>query len=178
MFMSSEIDHYLSIVTFTPAVVGYLRNGDRVCLGVRKRVSHGLGQNLIAGIGGKVGDMPETRIETPEQAMDRETSEEVQVRILEKQAMGRLRFIFAHKSPDSSWQQDVNIYAISKWEGTPTETATTRPVWFDINSIPWDRMWKDNPHWLPKVLSGEPVNATFLFSGDNKIADYRFDEVV
>lgn len=31
-----EIDRYLDTVKFTPAVVGYLRDENRVCLGVRK----------------------------------------------------------------------------------------------------------------------------------------------
>ncbi len=62
---SSEIDRQLVLVTFTPSVVGYLREGGRVCLGVRKKVSLGLGENLVAGIGGRVGDTPEVKSETP-----------------------------------------------------------------------------------------------------------------
>jgi len=110
----SKIDRYLKSVTFTPAVVGYLReNGsDHVCLIERKKVSGGLGQDLVAGIGGKVGDSPEIQNETPDEAMDRETNEEVGnkesgIKVLEKANMGRVRFIFTHKSPDSKWNQDV-----------------------------------------------------------------------
>jgi len=96
-----KIDKFLTSVTFTPAVVGYLRDGGRVCLGVRKKVSSGLGENLIAGIGGKVGDSLEIQNETSDKAMDREVSEEIGVKVLEKQQMGRVRFIFSHKPPDS-----------------------------------------------------------------------------
>jgi 8-oxo-dGTP diphosphatase len=174
----SEIEKYLSTVTFTPAVVGYLRDGEKVLLGERKKVSSGLGQNLIAGIGGKVGDSPEIKDETPEQAMDREANEEIVVTVLEKADRGRVRFIFTHKSPDSSWNQDVRIYEITKWEGVPAETESTKPIWFEASKIPWDKMWEDNEHWLPKVLSGKQVDAVFLFSGDNKIAEYRFEDMV
>ncbi len=173
----SKIDKYLASVTFTPAVVGYLRNGGQVLLGARKKVSHGLGENLIAGVGGKVGDSPEIKNETTEEAMDREAREEIKVKVLEKQDMGRVRFIFAHKPPDSKWHQDVKIYSITKWEGTPAETDSVKPSWFDIDKMPWEQMWEDNKQWLPKILSGKRVNALFLFSNDNKMAEYRFDEV-
>jgi 8-oxo-dGTP diphosphatase len=172
------IDEFLALVTFTPAVVGYLQDGSRVCLGIRKKVSSGLGENLIAGVGGKVGDSLEIQNETPDRAMDRETREEIGVKVLEKQEMGRVRFMFSHKPPDSPWNQEVTIYSITKWEGTPSETESIQPMWFDIGALPWERMWADNEHWLPKVLSGQQVNAVFLFGGDNEIAEYRFEEVV
>jgi hypothetical protein len=38
-------------------------------------------------------------------------------------------------------------------------------------------MWADNKEWLPKVLSGEEVNAIFLYGDDKKVIEYRFDEV-
>ncbi len=172
------IDEFLASVTFTRAVVGFLREGSRVCLGVRKKVSSGLGENLIAGIGGKVGDSLETQNETSDHAMDREAREEIGIKILEKQAMGRARFIFSHKPPDSTWNQDVTIYCITKWAGIPFETESIKPMWFDIDELPWKHMWADNEHWLPKVLGGQRVEAVFLFSGDNQVADYRLEEIV
>lgn len=173
-----EIDKFLASVTFTPAVVGYLRDGDKVCLGMRKKVSSGLGENLIAGIGGKIGDAPEIQNETSDEAMDRESNEEIGVQVLEKWEMGRVRFIFSHKPPDSQWNQDVRIYSITKWQGTPSETESIKPIWFDVGDLPWERMWEDNEHWLPRVLSGQRVDAIFLFRDDNKIAEYRLEEVI
>ncbi|HEX2994411.1 MAG TPA: NUDIX domain-containing protein [Anaerolineales bacterium] len=172
------IDEILISVTFTQAVVGFLRDGNRICLGIRKKVSSGLGENLIAGIGGKVGDAPEIQDETPASAMDREANEEIGIRILEKQDMGRVRFIFTHKPLDSKWNQDVTIYSITKWEGAPSETESIQPVWFDLDGLPWERMWADNEYWLPRVLAGQHVDAVFLYSDDNKVADYRFEEAV
>jgi len=60
----------------------------------------------------------------------------------------------------------------------PSETESIKPMWFDIGEIPWERMWADNEYWLPKVLSGQRVDAIFLYSGDNKVVEYRFDEIV
>ncbi|HMB24137.1 MAG: 8-oxo-dGTP diphosphatase [Chloroflexota bacterium] len=172
------IDEFLNSVTFTRAVVGFLRDGDRICLGVRKKVSSGLGENLIAGIGGKVGDSPEIQNETLDSAMDREANEEIGIRVLEKQEMGRVRFIFTHKPLDSKWNQDVTIYSITKWEGTPSETESIQPVWFDLDDLPWQRMWADNEYWLSRVLAGQRVDAVFLYSDDNKVAEYRFEEAI
>lgn len=172
------IDEFLTSVTFTRAVVGFLRDDTRICLGVRKMVSSGLGENLIAGIGGKVGDSPEIQNETLDRAMDREANEEIGIRVLEKQERGRVRFIFSHKPSDSKWNQDVTIYSITKWEGTPFETESIQPVWFDLDALPWERMWADNEYWLPRVLAGQRVDAVFLYSDDNKVAEYRFEEVV
>lgn len=171
---TTEIDRRLAGITFTRAVVGMLIDKDKVCLGVRKKVSGGLGQDLIAGIGGKVGDAPEIQNETAEQAMDREAKEEIGVDVLEKQHMGRVRFIFSHKAPDSKWNQDVEIYTVTKWRGEPKETESTKPEWFATSDIPWVRMWEDNQHWIPLVLAGQVVNAIFLFSEDNKIAEFKF----
>jgi 8-oxo-dGTP pyrophosphatase MutT (NUDIX family) len=169
----NKLDEFLNSVTFTSAVVGYLVEGDKVCLGLRKEVSFGLGEHLVAGIGGKVGDSPEIRDETPAMAMDREASEEIGIRIVEKQEMGRVRFMFSHKPLNSSWNQDVTIYCITRWDGIPAETESTRPAWFDMGRMPWQNMWADNVHWLPKVLSGQRVDAIFLFDADNHIALYR-----
>jgi hypothetical protein len=85
--------------------------------------------------------------------------------------------MFSHKDPDSKWNQDVTIYSVTKWEGTPAETGSTEPMWFDMDKIPWNRMWEDNEKWLPKVLDGEKVDAIFLFNGDNTLAEYRFEKI-
>jgi 8-oxo-dGTP diphosphatase len=168
-----KIETLLDSVTLTKAVEGFVCDGKRVCLGLRKRVSSGLGENLMAGIGGKIGDLPEYVNESPSEAMDREVKEEIEVTVLEKHEVGRVKFIFSHKPPDSQWNQDVIIYLITKWQGEPSETESTRPEWFNIDEIPWDRMWEDNIHWLPLVLADRQVNALFLYSDDNRISDYR-----
>lgn len=173
----SEIDKYLALVTFTPAVVGYICRGNKILLGERIKVSHGLGESLIAGFGGKVGDQPEIQNETFEEAMDREAAEEIKIKIVAKKNVGRARFIFTHKPPDSKWNQDVRMYLITAWTGKPTETESFRPQWFQIDKIPWSRMWEDNHHLLPKTIAGESVNATFLYTDDNKLAEYRFEEI-
>jgi 8-oxo-dGTP pyrophosphatase MutT (NUDIX family) len=172
-----EIDRYLNSVTYTRAVVGFLVEGSRICLGVRKRASNGLGLNLIAGIGGKIGDSAEIQDETASMAMDREANEEIGVKVLEKQDMGRVRFIFTHKPPESNWNQEVRIYSITRWEGKPCETESIKPLWFDIQKLPWEQMWEDNQYWLPRILSGERIEAVILYRDEDHVQECQFEEV-
>lgn len=158
-------------VTFVPAVVCYLKKGDKVLLGLRKEVSLKLGENKIGGIGGKVGDHPEYQNETPEEALAREVLEEIKVRIKIVKKMGRVRFIYVDKP---KWQQDVSVYVVEEWEGEPQETVAIQPLWFDTEALPTDRMWYDNSYWVPRVLAGEQVDAIFLLDDDGKVLEYVF----
>lgn len=159
-------------IVFTPAVVGYLVKDSKVLLGLRKRVSLGLGKDLIAGLGGKIGDILGLEAETADQALERELLEEVNVVIKAYRKVGRVRFIFPHKP---KWNQDVVVYLVDAWEGVPQETEVINPAWFDITELPVTRMWDDNQLWLPRVLSGDNVNATFLFDENSKVIEYIFE---
>lgn len=168
-----QIRAYLeSSPVFTPAVVCFIRRGNEVLLGLRKKVSLGLGENLISGIGGKVGDSPEIQDESNQDALIREVREEIGVIVREFREMGRVRFIFPHKP---LWNQDVRVYSVSQWEGIPQETDAIKPIWFAEGQLPVHRMWHDNGFWLPKVLAGESVNAVFLFGEDNKVIESLFE---
>lgn len=151
-------------VNFVPAVVGFLIKDDEVLLGLRKKVSLGLGENLIAGIGGKL-----EKDETDRQAFKREVEEEIKVKIKSIKRMGQVRFLYPHKP---KWQQEVTIYLVDAWDGEPQETEAMKPLWFKRNELPTKRMWKDNLYWLPKILVGERVNGTFLYDTNDKIVEY------
>ncbi|MDP2873965.1 MAG: NUDIX domain-containing protein [bacterium] len=166
----SEIEKHLSSgLVFVPAVVFYLKHGNRVLLGLRKKVSLGLGENLIAGIGGKVGDSPEYRDETPEEALVREGLEEIGVTIRVYRRLGRVRFIYPHKP---QWNQDVLAYVIDEWEGEPQETEVIKPLWFDTGGLPTAKMWPDNAYWVPRILAGEYVDIVFLYDGGGKVVEH------
>ena len=126
----TEIQKYLkSGVEFTPAVVGFLVKDSKVCLGQRLKVSLGLGENIISGIGGKVGDNPEIKNESHNEALVREFKEEVAVTPINYKEFGEIRFIFPHQP---KWNQTVRVYRISSWLGEPRETEVIRPIWFRV----------------------------------------------
>lgn len=169
----SEIQNRLKQgIAFVPAVVCYFKKGDKVLFGLRNKVSLGLGENLISGIGGKVGDHTEFQNETPEEALIREVQEEIGVTITSFKRMGRVRFIYPDKP---KWQQDVQAYIVEEWNGDPQETDAMQPLWFDIANLPKSIMWNDNAYWVPKVLAGEQVDVIFLLGNDNKVIEYVFD---
>jgi 8-oxo-dGTP diphosphatase len=130
-----------------------------VLLGHKKT---GLGTGKIVGLGGHV--------EPGESAVDaaaREAKEEsgLTVRSESLTAVAHLTFLFpAHPA----WDMDVEIFTTAEWSGAPTETEEIRPQWFPVAALPYDRMWQDAPHWLPRVLAGERLTATFTYADDNE----------
>ena len=160
------IDTYLQThPTFIHATVGYALHDDEILLGVRKRVSFGLGEQLIAGIGGKLEPG-----ETDEQALKREFLEEIETEVVNCTLAGNVTYLFPHKP---KWNQEVSIYRVEKWRGEPQETEDIQPQWFKQTELPKDRMWPDNLYTIPKVLAGQPIDGVFLYGEDGTIAEYR-----
>lgn len=112
------------------------------------------------GVGGKVGEG-----EAIEAAAVREAHEEIGVLIdaadLTKVAM--LTFYFDGKP---EWSIECHTYITERWDGEPRESEEMAPEWFALDQIPFERMWVDDIHWLPRVLKGERLRATFNFSND------------
>ena len=137
-----------------------LRNGGReVLLGLKQR---GFGRGKLNGYGGKI--LPG---ESPEAAAAREVAEECRV-LVEPQDLrpaGSLVFDFPF---ERSFDQFVYVFTATAWEGEPEETAEMVPFWHPVDRLPFDRMWADDPHWLPLVLAGGSVDASFTFASDNE----------
>ena len=66
------------------------------------------------------------------------------------------------------WDMDASIFTSADWSGEAAETAEITPEWFPVTALPLDRMWDDGKHWLPRVLAGERVRATFRYAADNE----------
>ena len=49
------------------------------------------------------------------------------------------------------------------------ESDEMRPEWYDVQSIPYDRMWLDDQYWLPLLLSRRTFAAKFVFKGHDVI---------
>lgn len=144
-----------------PATLLFLVDEEQILLAMKKR---GFGKGKYNGAGGKPeGD------ETLEQTAVRECQEEVGVTPKKFREAGILKFFFDN-NPD--WNQQVHVYICNEWSDDPVETDEMSPSWFNISDIPYDEMWQDDSIWLPKVLAGNYVSASFQFDEDQELKDY------
>jgi mutator protein MutT len=129
-----------------------------ICLAMKKR---GFGVNRWNGVGGKCNAG-----ESVEDAVKRESNEEIGVTIGEMYKVAALEFRFPAKP---EWDQLVHTFFCEKWSGEPAESEEMRPQWFKIADIPFKDMWPDDPFWLPRVIAGEKLDASFAFGDGDMI---------
>ena len=130
-----------------------LKKDDLILLALKKR---GFGEGKYNGVGGKIKEG-----ETPEEAMIRETEEEIHVTPTEYEKVGIVEFDEYIKGQKQNLI--FHLYMASKWSGEPTESDEMKPYWFKIDSIPYDEMFADDKYWLPLVLEGQKIDAHFSF---------------
>ena len=135
---------------------------EQVLLGLKRQ---GFGAGKWGGFGGKI-----EAGETYASAAVRELQEETGVKVCEEnlQPMGHLTFVFPAKP---AWNQVVYVFVAARWEADPEESTEMKPAWFAINDIPYEQMWQDGVHWLPRILAGERIRARFIFKADNETVD-------
>jgi len=131
-----------------------------LCLAMKKR---GFGVDRWNGVGGKVGED-----ETIEGATIRETEEEIGVTPRNLKKVAHLQFTFLH---NPAFDQNVHVFITEEWEGEPTESEEMRPEWVPVDNVPYDSMWPDDIFWLPEVLNGNNVEASFTFGPGDTIED-------
>ena len=54
-------------------------------------------------------------------------------------------------------------------QGNPEESVEMKPIWCKVDEIPFESMWDDASYWLPFVLKGKRIKASFVYKDDNKI---------
>ena len=158
-----RIENHTTLILLVRACpCGGKQGGDpitHVLLGYKKR---GFGTGKYTGIGGKIEPG-----ETVRAAAVREMHEETGVVISPQDLVdaGHLTFYFPARP---QWNLTTRIFVGHRWEGEPIETGEIRPVWFEIDHLPFDAMWDDATYWYPYVLKNKCVRATFTFSTDCK----------
>ena len=141
----------------------FLRRDNEILLAMKKR---GFGAGLYNGVGGKL-----EAGETIEQALLRETCEEIFVVPMNYRQVAELDFI-QDAETDSPWHMYVYAYLCDEWQGEPTESEEMAPEWFSLDEIPYDKMWQDDEFWLPMVLSGDKVTGMFTFDENDKLLSH------
>jgi len=135
-------------------------DGERqVLLGHKKT---GLGTGKIVGLGGHVEEG-----EAPVEAAAREAKEEsgLEVDVDSLRAAAHITFLFP---THPAWDMTVEVFIGDTWRGEPAETDEIRPQWFPVAALPFDRMWDDGKYWLPRVLAGDRLRATFSYAADRE----------
>lgn len=145
-----------------------LRRGDKILMGQKKR---GFGMGKVHGVGGKVEED-----ESVEQAAVRETFEEIGITVTKMEHMADIVFdnLYYRGEPESHM---MHVFVGTEWTGEPTETDEIKPEWLEISDLPYERMWGDNEYWLPRVLSGEKVEARFNYNDKNEFTDYWVNQL-
>jgi 8-oxo-dGTP pyrophosphatase MutT (NUDIX family) len=142
---------------------------NKILLAMKKR---GFGCGKWNGVGGK-----QEQGEDVKAAAVREAEEEIGVTPTSMRKAAVLNFYFPEDLKDKDWNQQVHVFLVDGWEGTPKETEEMDPKWFDLGEIPYGSMWDDDIHWLPKVLEGKRVEGDFFFDKDQKLSSFEMREV-
>lgn len=133
------------------------KNGnDEILLAMKKR---GFGEGKWNGCGGKVDPG-----ETIEQAMIRETQEEIGVTPIAYKKVAVHDFIM-----ETFEDFEAHTYICTEWQGVPVETEEMAPQWFKKLEIPYSLMWQDDIVWLPAVLQGKKLKTRFTFDAHDNM---------
>lgn len=137
-----------------------------VCLAMKKR---GFGVNRWNGLGGKVEKDEEILV-----GAIRETEEEIEVQIKQSNKVAEISFYFPH---NESWNQKAHVYICENWEGEPKESEEMRSEWFSVDEIPYSDMWPADKYWIPEVMNGKTIRATFILEEGDVVRE-KIIEVV
>ena len=128
-----------------------------VLLGYKKT---GFGTGKIVALGGHV-EPGETAAEAAAREVTEESGIEVAADSLREAA--HITFLFP---ACPAWDMTVEVFTSGTWRGEAAETEEIRPEWFPVADLPFDQMWDDGKHWVPRVLAGERLRAIFSYAAD------------
>lgn len=143
-----------------------LKRKNEILLAMKKR---GFGEGKYNGVGGKI-----EKDETEEEAMIRETQEEIKVTPLKYEKVGIIEFDEYYKGVKQNLI--FHLYIVYDWCGIPSETEEMCPKWFDIRKIPYNKMFDDDKYWLPLILQGRKIKAYFEFDKDWNILSKKIED--
>ncbi len=144
-----------------------LKKENKILLAMKKR---GFGEGKYNGVGGKI-----ERGETPDDAMIRETKEEILVTPTKYEKVGIIEFDEFYKGQKEKVM--FHLYVASEWQGEPTESDEMKPEWFDIQNIPYDKMFPDDKYWLPLILEGRKIKAYFDFDEEWNLLNKTIEDL-
>lgn len=129
------------------------RKENKILLARKKR---GFGLGKLNGIGGKL-----EKGETPEEAMLRETEEEISIIPRKYEKIGII--YFSGFQEDKPIKVKMHLYITTEWENTPQESEEVIPRWFKIDNLPKEEMFEDINIWLPYLLENKKITGYFSY---------------
>lgn len=126
-----------------------------VCLAKKKR---GFRVGMLGGFGGKIEIG-----ETMDECVFRETFEESTVKLRDFKKAGVINF-FNHV-----FTAVVHVYISTSWEGEPVETEEVSPAWYKFEDIVYKELGKSDGLWIPQILEGKRIVATFKFDENDAL---------
>ena len=142
-----------------------LQTSDHILLGMKK---HGFGKGKWNGFGGKIKPGESIHVAAIRELKEESNLDAVAIDLI---SCATLNFYFLAKP---EWNQIVHAYLLRNWVGKPIESTEMCPRWFDVNKLPFDFMWPDDRFWLPDVLSGKYIRASFIFDASNSIVEVHY----
>jgi 8-oxo-dGTP diphosphatase len=140
----------------TRGVLCYIRSGGNVLLQLKREGRFGGG--LWNGPGGKIEDG-----ESPDEAVVREVHEETGLMVRDLVEHGDLVFYFGEASEPG---YTVRVYSTDRFEGELLANDEGHLEWLPEASLPYERMWPDDPVWVPHMLAGRRFEGVFRLSDD------------
>ena len=125
----------------------FIIKDNKILLPMKKR---GQGQGFYNGVGGKMQD-GENIVDT----LLRETKEEINVTPVDFRNVGKIDFDLFYKGEKAL--ETMEIFIANDFEGQLKESEEMKPFWFDLDKIPYDKMFPDDRLWIEKVLNGKLV---------------------
>ena len=150
----------------TTTLLHIIKDG-KLLLAEKKR---GFGVGLFNGVGGKLEPG-----ETVEQAMIRETQEEINVTPINYKKVAVINFDMFHKGEPTL--EEMHVYIANDFIGTPDETEEMKPQWFDMDKIPYEKMFAADRIWMREVFNNKKLTGNVKFDKDFNLLEYNFNEV-
>ena len=141
----------------------FIIKNNKILLAEKLR-GHGVG--LYNGVGGK--QQPD---ESLYDCLLRETQEEINVLPKNCNKVATIDFELYYKGEYTF--ENMNVFIATDYEGTLTQSDEMRPVWFDIDKIPYDQMFADDILWLPEVLKGKKASGFVKMDKNFNIVEHN-----
>jgi 8-oxo-dGTP diphosphatase len=125
-----------------------------------KKATRGVGEGKWNGLGGKM-DPGESDVA----CAVREVKEESNLDVSGLRKHGVLRFYDLSKE---NLFFTVHLFSTSECEGEMRECDEGELKWFELESLPYDKMWADDEIWMPLLLQGKDFDGDFVFDGGRR----------